>query len=181
MLWLIAFVLGVAAGLLTGGRIDNFARLRFRWPVAVIAAVFIREAVLVTPLNRVDGAQWAYAGALAAIVVWTAWHLDRLPGIWLVTLGAALNLAVILANGARMPVARAMAGELIQRNQIGQYTLMGPGTQLGFLADWISLRWLPGAYSPGDLVTAAGLFLIGLLVARRRPDSNRDSKPWPAL
>ncbi len=175
MLWLIGFGLGVVAGLVAGGRIDNFARLRFRWPVVVIAAVLVREAVLVTPLNRVDAAQWAYAAALAAVVFWTAWHIGRVPGAWLVTLGAALNLVVILANSARMPVARAMAGELVQRGTIGQYTLMGSGTQLGFLADWISIKWLPGAYSPGDLVTAAGLFLIGLLVTRGRHASDRDS------
>jgi Family of unknown function (DUF5317) len=172
MVWLLAFGLGLGAGLVTGGRIDNFSRLRFRRPLVVVVAVLIREAVLVTRLNQVDGAQWVYAGALAAIVVWTIWHFDRLPGVWLVTAGATLNLVVIVANGARMPVAPAMAGELVQRGQIGQYTLMGSGTQLAVLADWISLKWIPGAYSPGDLLIGAGLALIAFLGTRPKRGSN---------
>jgi hypothetical protein len=174
--WLIAIVLGLGAGLATGGRIDNFARLSFRWPGVVLAAVLIRAAVLVTPLNRVDGAQWLYAAALAVIVIWTAWHFERLRGVWPVAVGGALNLVVVLANGARMPVAPALAGSLAVSGHVGQYTLMGPGTRLGWLADWISLGPLPGAYSPGDLVIAVGLALTAFLATRERPGA-RSAEP----
>jgi len=177
MLWLVALALGLLAGILSGGRIDNFLQLRFQWPAVVIGAVLVREAILLTPLNQVEGAQWIYAVALAVIVLWTVWHFRRLPGVWLVTAGAGLNLIVILANGARMPVARALAGSLVARGHIGQYTLMGTGTRLGALADWIALPWFGAAYSPGDLVVAAGLALIGFLGTRARPISTSGSGP----
>src|SRR2546421_12491798 len=110
MLWLFAIALGVVFGLVTGGRIGNLAGLRFRWPWLIIAAVVVRESVVLTPLSRVDGARYAYVLALAAIVVWTIWQFDRVRGIWLITAGAALNLVVIGGNGGRMPVAPGLAG-----------------------------------------------------------------------
>jgi hypothetical protein len=166
-------VLGLVAGLVTGGSIDNFSRIRFRWPMVVIVAVVIRFVILATPLNRVDGAQYVYAVSLVAIVAWTAWHFDRLPGVWLITAGGALNLAVILANGARMPVASGLAASLVKKGHLGQYTLMGAGTNLNPLGDWISVPPFPEAYSPGDLVIGAGLGLVMFLLTR----GPRESKP----
>lgn len=174
MLWLVAIALGLIAGLVTGGSIDNFSRVRFKWPLLVLGAVVIREVVLLTPLNRVDGAQYVYLAALAAIVAWTIRHFDLLPGVWLVSAGGALNLLVIGVNGARMPVAPALAGSLLSRGEIAQYKLMGPGTNLNSLGDWISLPPLPEAYSPGDVVIAAGLALVVYLITRRPTRSQTD-------
>ena len=167
MLWLVAIALGLVVGLVTGGSIDNFSRVRFRWPVVLIIAVVIREAVLLTPLNRFDAMRFVYLVALAAIVVWTIWHFRLLPGVWLVTVGGALNLLVIGVNDARMPVAPALAGSLLGRGEIAQYTLMGPGTNLSALGDWISVPPFPEAYSPGDVVIAAGLALVIFFITRR--------------
>jgi hypothetical protein len=174
MLWLVAIALGLVVGLVTGGSIDNFSRVRFRWPLVVLGAVVIRETVLLTPLNHVEGAQYAYVLTLAAIVAWTIWHFDLLPGVWLVTAGGALNLLVIGVNNARMPVAPALAGSLLRRGEIAQYTLMGAGTNLNSLGDWISVPPFPEAYSPGDVVIAAGLALVVFLMTRRTRRSNAD-------
>lgn len=160
MIWLGALLVGVVIGLLTGGAVDNFARLKFRWPLVVVVAVVVREVVLLTPTGRIEGAQYVYVLALAAIVAWTILHFDRLPGVWLVTAGGLANLTVILANGGRMPVAAELAGALLQRGHIGQYTLMRPGANLNFLADWISIGPIPEAYSPGDLLIALGIALV---------------------
>ena len=157
MLFLGAIALGVVAGLVVGGRIGNLARLRFRWPWLLAIAVLVREVVLVTPVNRVDGAQYAYVVTLAAIVVWTIWNVKRLPAIWLVTAGSALNLLVIAANAGRMPVAPEIASSLLRRGAIGQYMVMGSGTNLNVLGDWIALYPIPEAYSPGDVLIAIGL------------------------
>ncbi len=166
MIWLVALVVGLVVGLLAGGSIDNFARLRFRWPLLVLGAVVVREVVLLTPVGRLDGARYVYVLALGAIVAWTVWHFDRLPGIWLVTAGGVANLTVILANAGRMPVASDLAGALLRRGHVGQYILMGPDTQLNFLGDWISIGPIPEAYSPGDLVIALGIALVVFLAVR---------------
>ena len=176
MLWASAIVLGLAFGLLTGGRFSNLAKLRFRWVWVVLVVIVIREAILLTPLNRVEGAQYLYLIALAAIIAWTVWHFDRVRGIWLIALGATLNLLVILVNGARMPVAPELAGSLIQRGNLGQYTVMGPGTNLNLLGDWIKLAPLPEAYSPGDVLIALGLAIVVFLAARN-PGAYKELTP----
>jgi len=176
MLWLFAIVLGVVFGLVTGGRIGNLAGLRFRWPWLIIAAVVVRESVVLTPLGRVDGARYAYVLALAAIVAWTIWQFDRVRGIWLITAGAALNLLVIVVNGARMPVAPEFAVALLRRGNVGQYTVMGSGTQLNLLADWISLFPSPEVYSPGDVLIALGLAIV-VFLAVRNPSVYKELTP----
>ncbi len=164
MLVLVPLVAGLLIGVATGGKLGNLAHLRFRWPWFVLAVLVIREAVLLTPLNRIEGVQYVYVAALAALIVWTAWHIRLVPGVWVVTAGAVLNLVVILANGARMPVAPALAGVLVQRGHVGQYVLMGSNTNLNWLADWIGFPWpLRGAYSPGDLLIALGIGIVTLL------------------
>ena len=176
MLWIGALAIGLVAGFVIGGRIDNLGRLRFRWPWLVVAVLAVREAALVTPLRNLDGIQYVYAAALAALVAWTVWQVPRIGGIWLVTAGAIANLLVIAANGGRMPVAADLAGSLAQRGHLGQYMLMSAGTQLNWLADWIALpapvgRWLPEAYSPGDVVIAIGIGVIVALAMRSRAGS----------
>lgn len=151
---------GVVGGLAVGGRLSNLGRLRFRWPWLIVAAVFIRLAVLLPPLDRIPSSRYIYVLALAAIIAWTVWHLKRLPGIGLVSVGAASNLIVIVANGFRMPVAPEFAGTLTRHGELGQYTVMGPGTNLNFLGDWIRVWPSPEVYSVGDVLIALGLGVV---------------------
>ena len=170
MLVLIPLVLGIVIGAAAGGKISNLAEVRFHWPWFVLLVLVIREGVVLYPLNRIEGIQYVYAIAQAGLVGWTAWHIRRLPGVWVVTIGAAMNLIVILANGARMPVAPSMAGVLLQQGQVAQYTLMGPDTNLSWLGDWIVSPWpARGAYSPGDLVLALGIGIVVILAMTHRP------------
>ncbi len=186
MLWLLAIVAGLLLGIAGGGILSNLARLKFRWPWVLLAAVLVREVVVFSPLSRIDGAQYVYVVSLGVIVLWTVWHLKSLPGVWLVTAGGLLNLIVVVANAGRMPVAPDLArtelgGALIQRGHIGQYTLMGPDTHLNVLGDWISLHPLPTAFSPGDLLIAAGIALVILLATRRQRESERKANPYSDL
>ena len=175
MIWLIALIVGLGLGLATGGKIGNLARIQFRWPWLVIAALVIREAAVATPLSHVEGVQYLYTVALAALVGWTIWQIGRVAGIWIVTAGASLNLVVIAANGGRMPVAPALAGPLLRQGHLGQYTLMTSGSNLRWLADWISMPGLIAqhvseVYSPGDLVVAAGIAVV-IFIAMRPVES----------
>jgi hypothetical protein len=168
MLLLVALVVGLVLGVATGGKLGNLSNVRFRWPLLIVAVLLVKEVGLLTPLNRVDGVQVVYVISLAALVGWTVWHFDLLPAVWLVSIGAALNLVVVVANGGRMPVAPELAGHLVERGHIGQYTVMGPGTNLGWLADWIGVPGpLGGAYSPGDIVVALGIGAVAFLTTRR--------------
>ena len=171
MLWVAAIALGLVAGFATRGRIDNLARLHFRWPWLVVAVLAIRAAAVLTPLHSVDGVQYLYVAGLAALVAWALWHVKRVAGIWLVAVGSSLNLVVIAANSGRMPVAPELAGSLVQRGHLGQYAVMASDTHLNWLGDWISLRGLIGwgpldAYSPGDLIVALGIAAVTALAMR---------------
>ncbi|TMD34485.1 MAG: hypothetical protein E6I95_05915 [Chloroflexi bacterium] len=170
MLVLIPLVLGMVIGATAGGKISNLAEVRFRWPWFVLVVLVIREGVVLDPLDRIEGIQYVYAIAQAGLVGWTAWHIRRLPGVWVVTIGAAMNLVVILANRARMPVVPSMAGVLVQQGHLAQYTLMGPDTNLNWLGDWIVSTWpVRGAYSPGDLVLALGIGIVVIVAMTHRP------------
>lgn len=177
MAFLVAIALGLAFGLITGGKLSNLATLKFRWPWLILAAVVVRAAVLATPLNRVDAARFVYVLAVLAIVGWTVVHFKRLRGIWLVTAGTVVNLVVILANGARMPVAPELAPTLVRHGQIGQYEVMGPQTNLNLLGDWIALG-PAGAYSPGDVLIAIGLAIV-VFLAVRNPTTYRSELSPP--
>jgi Family of unknown function (DUF5317) len=168
VLFLVAIVLGIAAGLAVGGRLSNLAGLRFHWPWLVPLALVAREVVLVTPLNRIAGTQYIYLLALLALLAWTVWNLNRVPVVWIVTAGTLLNVIVVAANGGRMPVAPQLAGVLATRGAVGQYIVMGSTTQLSFLGDWIPMLGAPSAVSVGDLLIAFGLAL-SLLIATATP------------
>ena len=178
MLFVAAILVGLVFGVLTGGRVENLAKVRFRWPVLVLAALLVRALVLAPPFQSIEGAQYVYLLALVVIVAWTNWHWRRIPAIWLVSIGAGLNVVVIAANGARMPVASWAAGPLKSRGTIGQYTLMSSHTNLNFLGDGISLYPLPGAYSVGDVIIALGLAIV-VFLAVRKPNPNREKELTP--
>src|SRR5437899_12621735 len=110
MLWVSAIVLGLVFGLLTGGNLTNLAGLKFRWPWVIVAVIVVREAVLLTPLNAIAGAQYLYLVALAAIIAWTVWHFDRVRGIWLIAVGASVNWLQILLDVGDISVATDVAG-----------------------------------------------------------------------
>lgn len=175
MLWIAALGLGLVAGLVFRGRIDNLARLRFRWPWLLLAVLAVRVAVLVSPLRTVDGTQYVYLAALTALVAWTLWQVELVRGIWLIAVGSVLNLVVIAANGARMPVAPVLSGSLVHSGHLGQYTLITSNTNLAWLADWIALpgigRVVAEAYSPGDVVVALGVGVVVALAMRSQAGS----------
>jgi hypothetical protein len=181
LLWIAALAIGVVAGLVIHGRIDNLARLRFRWAWLVVAVLLVRGAILLTPLRHIDGVQYLYLAALTALVAWTVWQIELVRGIWLVAAGSTLNLVVVAANGARMPVAPDVAGTLVHSGNLGQYTLMTAQTNLSWLADWIALpgpigRWVPEAYSPGDVMVAVGIAAV-IALAMRSAAGSVETRP----
>jgi Family of unknown function (DUF5317) len=178
VLLLIGAAVGLVVGLLTGGSFQNLLDRRLRWPLLVVAAFVVRELMIRTPLADSPLTPSAFVLSLVVLIGWTLWHRDELPGIWLVSIGMAMNLAVALANAAHMPVVPAAAhlgpSQLRENGSWAEYVLMGPDTRLAFLGDWILLpqpigRLFPQAYSPGDLVSLVGLTVVLFLATRPRP------------
>lgn len=159
---------GLLLGLLSGGSFSRMVDLRFRWPLVPLLALAVRFAGVLTPLADSGYAPAVYSVTLAVLLAWVVWHAVRLPGLWIVALGLALNLAVVLANGARMPVEPSLAAAgpsaLATHGSLGQYVLAGAGTRLAWLDDRIPAF---GALSAGDLVMTLGLLVTAFAATRR--------------
>ncbi|HLZ95743.1 MAG TPA: DUF5317 family protein [Candidatus Dormibacteraeota bacterium] len=165
MLLLIPIAVGALAGLVASGRIANWLDSPLRWPWVVVVALLVREAVALTPLRHIDVLRFVYAAFLLVLIGWTVWHVKRLPGVWIIGLGALMNLAVIAANDFRMPVVAAYAGKLVEAGNSGQYTVMDSSTRLAFLGDRLATPvWLGGVYSPGDVVIGLGAGIVAFLL-----------------
>jgi hypothetical protein len=180
LLVLLPLVLGIGAGLAIGGKLGHWAEVRLRWPWLVIVALLVREAVALTPLGRIAGFRFVYVAFLVVLIGWTVWHIPRVPGIWLIALGAVMNLVVIAANDFRMPVVPAYAGALVRVGVAGQYVLMGPDTRLPWLGDWMGIAGgALGVYSLGDAVIAIGVGVASFAITRFPGSATKLVDPRP--
>jgi hypothetical protein len=160
-------VIGIVLALLTGGSIANWDRVRFRWPWLILVALLVRVAAAYTPLSGIDAVRYAYVLFLVLLIAWTLLHLRALPGVWLVSIGAASNLVVIVANRVRMPVSLS-SGWIPPHTGVGVYVIADSTTRLNWLGDWIGLPgWLGGAASPGDFLIALGIGAVAFSATRR--------------
>jgi hypothetical protein len=171
----VLLVLGVVAGLLRGGRLQNISGVRFRRPVLVFLGLGLQLGAEAAAA-RFPVIQGSVLGPLillvsyALVIGFVALNV-RFPGTVLMGIGLVLNLAVILANNG-MPVSlhaiHEAGGHAIPHLQNAlKHRPMGPGTRLGFLGDIVPLPFL-GVVSAGDIVLATGVFaLVYRLVAYR--------------
>jgi len=109
MFIIIPVLLAGLAGILRGGQLHNLGHLRLRGSWIPLVMFALQLVVVIFPMGR--GAAWFRLGpwvtvATYALLMAFLMANRRLPGLRLVLLGAALNLAVILANGGYMPVTR---------------------------------------------------------------------------
>ena len=113
---------------------------------------------------------WVVSCIILIVLLIPDW---RRVGIWVVGVGLALNLLVVLANGGMPvlvtdPIALSKAGAPIARS-MGFYQLAGPGTALAPLGDVVPLGL--GAYrvllSPGDVLLVVGVatLIVGSMSA----------------
>jgi hypothetical protein len=184
------FLVAVAAtalltALVRGGRLAALAELELR----ALPLAFVPLVAQLLAFSRA-GHAWG--------VVATGLHLlsygavlgffllnPGLPGrVWL-ALGAAANALVIAANGGAMPVSeRALTGagltavlEALRAGPHHNSVLLGPDSRLAFLGDTMWLpAWVPLAnvFSLGDLLIAAGLFVLLHTGTRRASAAERN-------
>ena len=157
----LAGLLALLSPVLAGGRLSRYAevRLRYAWIVvgSLVAQVVILEVVADSQrgvLSAVHLATYAAAG------VWV-WLNRRVPGLWIVALGAASNGVTIALNGGTLPAsARALdaAGLTLDPNDfVNSGVLAHPN--LPWLGDvfWIPAGWpLANVFSIGDLLIVLG-------------------------
>ena len=169
-----AVLAGIAIGRLRGGRLANLTGLAPRWmPLLVLGVAAVTAArIAVVP---VGAARVLVTGGYLLALAGLAANL-RLPWLWLALAGAALNTAVIAANGGRMPVSARVIREVARHLVLGGttgpfYVLAGPRTALAALGDTLPLVVGTAGVilSPGDVLLALGIaatLQAGMLAAR---------------
>ncbi|HEY3073083.1 MAG TPA: EAL domain-containing protein [Candidatus Limnocylindrales bacterium] len=176
MFILYALAAGLMVGRLAGGRFDRIAAIRLRWaPLAVagFAAQLALFSSLGTSLPSGIGPVLyvASTGAVLAVVVRNA----KLAGFRLIALGAASNLAAIVANGGYMPTTEA-ALQAVGRGMSEGYSnsVTAPAPALDLLVDRFAMpHWLPLAnvFSVGDVLIGAGI-AVAIAFAMRGPQAD---------
>ncbi|HEX9095968.1 MAG TPA: DUF5317 domain-containing protein [Candidatus Dormibacteraeota bacterium] len=187
MFLLIAILVGLAAGLIFGGRPGHLAGLHLRWPGLIFLALVMQVAIftswLPVPPSLVP---ILYVLSDVIALVWLGRNI-RIDGIACVALGSVSNLAAILANGGRMPVdgillaqARGAAAETaVALGHSATNSVIATGQMR---LPWLTDRFLlappfpfPTVLSIGDLLIGAGV--AWLIAAGMRPPTRVAAAP----
>jgi hypothetical protein len=173
MFILYALVVGVALGLLLRGRIAGAAEIELRWAPLIIGGLVV-QLILFSDFvaARVgDLGPPIYVASSLAVLVAVLRNV-RVPGMAIVTLGAASNQLAIIANGGYMPAgADALAAQ--ERAASGLYSNSAAieNPAFPFLGDIFAMpSWLPfsNIFSIGDVLIAVGVVVV-IVTAMRRP------------
>ena len=172
MLFAVAAVC-IASVPLAGGRLARFADLRFRRSPVLLAALALQFAnYRVAPAHAHLAHQGVYlvSYGLGGVFLWAN---RRVPGLWLVGLGALSNAVVIAANGGLMPGApgafSAAGLQAAPHRFVNSRALAHP--RLLPLGDVFAVpSWLPfhNVFSIGDLCIVLGAFVALHRISRSR-------------
>jgi hypothetical protein len=170
---LMAIPIGIALGLLAGGRIEGLVQLRFRWAALAVAGLLV-QVVLFTPLGdgiAGDLGPAVYLASTAAVFVAVLRNL-RMPGMAIAAVGALSNLVAIAANGGSMPAdpgALALAGFEGPGEHTNSVVLAEPAlrplTDIFALPSWVPLA---NVFSIGDVLIGVGVAIAIVAAMRRR-------------
>lgn len=162
MFILYAIPIGLVAGLLLGGTVDRLAELRLRWAPLAVLGLLVQAALFADPVGAAvgDAAPAIYVASTAAVLVAVLRDV-RVPGMALIALGAASNLAAIVANGGYMPADPAALASVVEQSPGYSNSVVVADPALRPLTD---LYALPPAF-PFANVFSVGDVLIGIGVA----------------
>jgi DHA3 family macrolide efflux protein-like MFS transporter len=174
-------VLGLVAGLVAGGRLDNLLRVRLRWIALLFLAVLVRFG---TELLLAQGVDWAatlrlplFATAYALLLT-GLWANRHHPGFALAFVGSLANATAIVLNGGAMPIYEPSlrAAGLGPEDVVSPFYTIVPAElptdfilRAGPLIDLIPLPIPPfqGVASVGDLFLGAGLTFFAFAAVLR--------------
>jgi hypothetical protein len=174
MFILYSVVIGLIAGLLLGGRPAGLADLQFRWGWAMLLGLAIQVALFSTPLTDVVGTSGPLIYVASTALVLFAMLLNvRITGVPIIAIGAASNLAAIIANGGYMPADPgalvASGGEIpdtYSNSAVVAQPALQPLTDIFALPPWLPLG---NIFSIGDVLIAVGVCVVIVAAMRRRP------------
>jgi hypothetical protein len=147
------------------------------WMLALGVAIQVAVAFVDFPTDRIDDVGFALLMASYALLLAFCFVNIRLPGMWVIAIGLALNTVVVGLNQG-MPTADAeqttVTGRTVDR-PIERTVKQRPESDddiLGFLGDVIELPGpLDSTISIGDILIVAGSLYLCVRVTRRPKDA----------
>ena len=176
MILLLALAVALLVALLRGGSLRNLADFNLEW--GWLAGLALAIQIVAVYWATGDSYLYLQRGALVVsslLLLPVVWRNRRSPGLALIGLGLALNLAVIVANGGFMPitpeaVARIEHQHLVvdldgMKRMSGSKGIVLPReeTALWALSDIFIIPPpfpVASAFSLGDVLLAVGAFIF---------------------
>ena len=191
---IVPVLVAVLVAVLRGGQLKNLAGLELRYAWLPLAMFAIQFGFVLFPLGEGEVyfsvVPWITVSTYALLVAFLAVN-RRLPGLKLILVGAALNLAVILANGGFMPVSR----EALERSDhldkvfvegdrayvLGSKdVVLPPGeARLQVLSDVLKVPGsveVPVTFSPGDVLIVIGASWLAYRVIQGGAGQRREEQ-----
>lgn len=147
---------------LTGGKLSRLAKLQLRWLWTAPLALFLQVVITVILPDGHHTLHSAVHVVTYALLCTFLWANMKIPGVRVITIGAALNLIAILANKGVMPASRTaerIAGEVQSSGYHNATPVAHP--HLMWLGDLIPVPGpLPNVLSIGDCIIFAGMLVL---------------------
>ena len=175
------FLLAAASVVVAGGDLRRLSDVRFRY-AAVLFIALLAQVVIISVLPRGNEGlkEGIHVATYVMIFAFLAVNI-RVPGVWLIAVGALLNFAAIVANGGVMPA----APDAVERAGLGEGNFENSQVvedpRLLVLGDRFAIpeRWpFSNVFSVGDVLIVLGAALGMHQIGRSRivPKKNlRDS------
>lgn len=174
MFMIYSVVIGLVIGVIVGGRPRGLATLELRWAPLIVAGLVTQVLLFSDPVaERIgDIGPAIYVGSTLMVLAAVARN-SRIRGMPVVIVGAASNVAAIVANGGYMPASRealaalGKSGPVVYSNSsVVAQPALWPLTDIYALP-----TWLPGAniFSVGDVLIGLGIATVIVVAMRAAP------------
>jgi hypothetical protein len=176
---LYAIPIGILAGLLLGGRLDRLGDLRLRWAPLALLGLLVQVALFTDPISTAVGDVAPAIYVVSTVAVLVAVLRDvRVPGMALIAIGAASNLAAIVANGGYMPADPAALASVVELSAGYSNSVVVNDPALRPLTDLFALPAifpLANVFSLGDMLIGIGVATTIALAMRGRRMGSADA------
>lgn len=172
MFILYAVLVGLIVGFVAGGRLTALGELRIRWAPLILVGLLTQVVLFSDAVaERIGSLGPPLYVASTLLAVAAILRNITIPGFPLVAVGAASNMAAIVANGGFMPASPAALAALGKDTPtIYSNSSVVPNPALEPLTDVFALpAWLPFAniFSIGDVILGVGIAMCLVVVMRR--------------
>ena len=165
MLIAVLLFLAIVSVPLAGGRLSRLADLQIRLGAWALGALALQVLIIsVLPAGSHDLHVAIHIASYAIVAVVLAANI-RLPHVWLLAVGGAMNLLAIAANGGVMPASAAALQAAGRVPAPGQFvnSAVHDHPHISFLGDVFAVPAqvpLANVFSVGDVCLVAGAFLF---------------------